>query len=268
MSDLRRTFAVLGALVPLLATARLGADPRSDFFCRMLTNTDVRVRISAALRLRDIPTADSVDPLVAALQREPNATARAAILSAIAAVGEPRALPAVEHAAEDPSPAVRTQAAHALAVLRAIAPAPDDNPSLVAPRFRLAIGTFAARDRSDEALAAQALDLLTAGLRTDPSVVLLEPVGIVSRNPLPGYFIDGSVRASTTADGGIRVEISLVVQTDPGREFRFESIASAVVPELPRDASAATRSAARTMAMRHAITSATQHTLTQLSGIR
>ncbi len=97
-------------------------------------------------------------------------------------------------------------------------------------RYLVRVGEFvshAATPARD--LAATARDALLRSLAREGRVVLsdaAEPNADVQRTlrrrALEGYTIDGRVRV-VEGGGATRVEVSLIVQTLPGREYRFES---------------------------------------------
>jgi hypothetical protein len=116
-------------------------------------------------------------------------------------------------------------------------------------------------------LGALARSVVVGRLATEGTVLLGEPaVGrreierVLRRHHLRGYFIDGCVRV-TDSESASRVEVSLVVQTHPGREYRFESSVSVTLG----GGDAAQRRASLASATRRAVLSATTRALAQLA---
>ncbi len=93
-------------------------------------------------------------------------------------------------------------------------------------RYLVRVGEFVAHAAAPaRSLAATAREALVRNLAREARVVLTDTDGAPAggrRAGLAGYTIDGHVRVVEGA-GATRVEVSLLVQTMPGREYRFES---------------------------------------------
>jgi hypothetical protein len=97
-------------------------------------------------------------------------------------------------------------------------------------RFLVRVGDFVAHAATPARdLAATAREALLRNLAREGRVVLAEatPAGAaggqtLARRALEGYSIGGRVRV-VEGGGATRVEVSLLVQTHPGGEYRFES---------------------------------------------
>lgn len=86
---------------------------------RLEHGEDFRVRVQAALELGKTKNSTVRAPLEKALDDE-NAAVRAAAAAALKALGDKRAIPALERHKKDSSPAVRSQVQHSIAALRAV----------------------------------------------------------------------------------------------------------------------------------------------------
>lgn len=135
-------------------------------------------------------------------------------------------------------------------------------------RLFIAVGALAvtSTDAQPE-LGAIARSVVVGRLAAEGSVLLGEPAlgrreaeRVLRRHHLRGYYIDGCVRVSH-GEGASRVEVSLVVQTYPGREYRFESSVSVTLG----GGDASQRRAGLASATRRAVLSATTRALAQLA---
>jgi len=96
-------------------------------------------------------------------------------------------------------------------------------------RYLIRIGEFVPTTGAAlRGLATMARESLRRNLSRASFVVLSDTEGVPApehRPRLIGYTIDGRIRV-VEGPGATRVEVSLLVQTLPGREYRFESAAS------------------------------------------
>lgn len=114
-----------------------------------------------------------------------------------------------------------------LAALPSAARAEAPTATMAGARYLVRVGEFVAQAAAPARdLAATAREALVRNLAREARVVLAEGEGETTatraRRPLTGYTIDGRVRVVEGA-GATRIEVSLLVQTMPGREYRFES---------------------------------------------
>lgn len=132
-------------------------------------------------------------------------------------------------------------------------------------RYLIDVGRFAAASDAQR-LGSLARDAVLGRLALEGSVVLgdgesgrVEVERVLQRHHLRGFFIDGRVHV-TEGTSTSRVEVSLVVQTHPGREYRFESSVSVTLS----GGDVAQRTAGIEAATRRAVVSATTRALGQL----
>lgn len=133
-------------------------------------------------------------------------------------------------------------------------------------RYLIDVGRFAVGAEAPQ-LGSLARDAVLGRLALEGSVVLgegererVEVERVLRRHHLRGYFIDGRVRVTEGASTS-RVEVSLVVQTHPGREYRFESSVSVTLT----GGDVARRTASLEAATRRAVVSATTRALGQIA---
>jgi len=134
-------------------------------------------------------------------------------------------------------------------------------------RYLVRVGDFVSQAASPARdLAATARDALLRSLSREARVVLSDAAApsaevqrTLRRRSLEGYTIDGRVRV-VEGGGATRVEVSLIVQTLPGREYRFESAVTLTL------SGAGDRARAQTLedATRRAVGSATVRCLGEL----
>ncbi len=126
-------------------------------------------------------------------------------------------------------------------------------------RYLVDVGSFTSAD-DDGALCELARGALVGRLAREGAVVMRDASvdrraveGMVRRRRLAGYLIEGRVRVVSVASAS-RVEVSLVVQTWPGREYRFEAAVtvtlSGVGPRRGVEVGEATRRAVQAAASR------------------
>ena len=242
----------LGALIALASilslTAIALADARSDYLIRLLrTSGAFRVRAQAALSLGAVsPDADVIGALAEAVQRDDNAAVRAAAASSLErlATPSPVAPAAVRAAQRDRERAVQDAAGQALRSLERLASSGSGSGgssggstgtssgtsgSTGAAQFYVGVGTpgtkVAAIDRS---VLESSRAFIESRVRAIPGVEVA-PDGesrsaaerVLRSRHLTGYYLDSSiVSLETRADGGVRAQVSVIVQTYPGRDVR------------------------------------------------
>lgn len=149
---------------------------------------------------------------------------------------------------------------------------PSDAPERfpAAARYLVNVGTFEASAPHGDAsaLSRVARDTLVGRLAANEAVVLGGDEGSAPEvrrtlrlHRLRGYFIDGRVRVVSAATASL-VEVSLIVQTHPEREYRFESSATVTLS----GGASAERDAELRQATRRVVASAAARALGQIEG--
>lgn len=241
-----RTRWVMVALVcvgEVLSTSGVHADARTDYYLRTLRTSDsFRVRAQAALSLGRRQVSDPVvRGLVRALD-DGNAAVRIAAATSLGRLGDDSALAALRSHRRDRDRGVATAVRTAI---RQLEEADDDtgdgdSGSSDGPsRYYVGVGEPGAGEGAEHV----ASELLTGatsflrGLVSDIDGVVLAPGGestsqirrALRRQRLAGYYIDSSVVRVVDRDGGVRVDVSLIVNTYPGRDMRAILTGSATV---------------------------------------
>lgn len=240
---IRRSVVVGGWIAGLMClgfsalAAEIHADARSDYFGGVLRESpSFRLRAQAALSLgRMSPSSEVVSALSRALTRDRSAAVRSAAATALGRLGERSAIGVLRRGGRDRDSGVAQAARAALASLER---APDrGGPVGVGSRYYVGVGaTGAANSSVGPGLLSTAADFLRGRVGAIDGVVLAPPRessaqvrrALRSRS-LAGYFIDSSVVRVEDRDGGVRVEVSLIVNTYPGRDMRAILNGSATV---------------------------------------
>lgn len=223
----------------LVFAATAFADARTDYLIRVLrTSPMFRVRTQAAISLGSVQTDPDVIEALGGALRDEHPAVRAAAASALERQGDTSALPALRRATSDREAAVREAATRAVQSLERVArtqprtrplPETESAPSGGSARFYVAIGRPGTKVRS---ISRETLDglrtFIERQVRTVPGVQIA-PDGeraaaanhVMSEGELVGYYLDSSiVELQEQPGGGMRVRVSVVVQTYPDRNIR------------------------------------------------
>ena len=236
--------ALLSAL-PAAPSAQ--ADARSDYLVRLLqTSSAFRVRAQAAISLGSVTPDDAVvSALAPAVQRDDNAAVRAAAAASLERLATPSAaaLSALRAASRDRETAVSTAAAQALRSLERVASSggggaasrggstssAGSGSSSGPARFYVGVGTPGSRAESlDRSVLGSARDFIASRVRAMPGVEIAPDgetpraaTAVLRSRSLSGYYLDSSiVSLEVRADGGVRAQVSIIVQSYPGRDVR------------------------------------------------
>jgi hypothetical protein len=228
---------VLALLALLVVASPIGAPPspaqadaRSDYLIRLLqTSSTFRVRAQAALSLGRVDAAPEVVAALSEALEDEHASVRTAAAASLAELEEPDALPALRSARNDRDRTVRNTVRSAIRKLEPIArrAAREDQAGGDA-RFYVGVGMPGSRVDDVDASDREALRDWLRGRVGSMDGVLLAPADeapaaaarVVRRRRLTGYFIDSSVVSVRTTEVGVRAEVSVVVNTYPGRSVR------------------------------------------------
>lgn len=258
-------------IVPFLAHA----DGRTDYLVRLLRTSDAfRVRAQAAISLGSVtPEPQVIDALTGAL-RDREAAVRAAAASSLERLNDPGALPALRAVERDTAPEVRAAVQSALRTLERTARAGGAGGSSgstvaaggsVAPtgpaRFYVGVGMPGTKVAAiDPAVLRGARAFIATRVQTLEGVVVAperetsrQATQVLRARSLTGFYLDSSiVSLETRADGGVRAQVSVVVQTYPDRNVRsMLNGAATVMGESGAAAQRAAIEAALTGALRN-----------------
>lgn len=264
--------ALLSAgVAPLLAHA----DARTDYLVRLLRTSDAfRVRAQAALSLGSVsPEPQVVEALSGALGDDSPAV-RAAAAASLERLGDPSALPALRAASNDRERAVADAARSAVRALERVARsgagASTATPIAAASaaieprgpaRYYVGVGVPGTKLSSiDRAVLESARSFIAGRVQQIEGVVVAperetprQAQQVIRQRALTGFYLDSSiVSLETRADGGVRAQVSVVVQSYPDRNVRsMLNGAATVMGESGTAAQRAAIEAALTGALRN-----------------
>lgn len=259
-------------IVPYLAHA----DGRTDYLVRLLRTSDAfRVRAQAAISLGSVtPEPQVLEALTGAL-RDREAAVRAAAASSLERLNDPASLAALRAVERDSAPEVRAAVQSAIRTLERTARAggrtgPGTATAAAAggsvgptgtPRFYVGVGMpgtkVAAIDpavlRGARAFIATRVQTLEGVVVAPESETSRQATQVLRSRSLTGFYLDSSiVSLETRADGGVRAQVSVVVQTYPDRNVRsMLNGAATVMGESGAAAQRAAIEAALTGALRN-----------------
>jgi hypothetical protein len=206
----------IGLVVALMATATtLHADDGSRFVHDLASSADFRVRVSAALQVGRSKPAGAREALEGALG-DSHPAVRLAAAEALATLGEPAAVPALqEHLVTDPSASVKAQIRATLDRLRrgsSVAGGGSAQALGTEVRCVVVLGTMRnpSGTRGDE-LRQVLVDAARARVQALHGVLLSEADGPLllqaAAKHIPVVVLDGSVSAvsESSADGNVQV---------------------------------------------------------------
>jgi HEAT repeats len=235
MRAVMRLLSMCGLCLALATGAR--ADARTEFLVRMLTtSSQFRVRAQAALALAAHGSDREVVSALGRGLKDEHPAVRAASVSSLEQIGDARAVALLDPLSRDPDKAVRAAAGKAVDNLRRASAArtvepsqpPSDVPSEGAA-FYVAVGVPNAKSTGLDVEAARELRghltsqlLQISGVRIAPeNEPRVDAERVIKSKKLAGYHLESSVTAlDVRPDGSIRVQVSVVVATYPGRDIR------------------------------------------------
>lgn len=238
-------FLVCGALFAHGSFAH-AQSARASFLLQMLrSNPEPRVRTNAALRLGELREAATVQPLLALLATERDATVQATIIATLATIGDGRALSAVQALTRSSSRDVAAQARRAVGILEAAARANNSGtsntgstnvaPSGVTPVVLISTGRVNLQSGVASSLQATAQRALESALDARGEVVRHSGTSaqaastIRSRRLRGAHQFDVNVQSVTQQPNGVRVAVSIVVSTYPGHAYEFDASSTVTV---------------------------------------
>ncbi len=237
-------FLVCGALSAHGSPAH-AQSARASFLLQMLrSNPEARVRTNAALRLGELRETATVAPLLTVLNAERDATVQATIIATLASIGDASALPAVQALTRSSSRDVAAQARRAVTLLEAAArrqptnttgtatPTPTSTATpvvlIAAGRVNLQSGVTATLQPTVQRALESALDARGEVVRH--SGTSSQATSTMRTRRLRGaHQFDVNVQSVTQQANGVRVAVSIVVSTYPGRAYEFDASSTVTV---------------------------------------
>jgi hypothetical protein len=228
------------SLVFALAPRIAHADARTDYLVRLLRTSDAfRVRAQAALSLGSVSAEPSVIEALSLALRDESGAVRAAASSALERLGDPSALPALRAAQSDREAGVRAAASSAVRALERVArsggggTSTATRPGAAGPgggqaRFYVGVGMPGSRVPSiDDAILRSARSFIASRVGQMDGVLVApesetprQAQSVLRDRSLTGYYLDSSVVSVAPRGEGLRIEVSVVVQSYPDRNVR------------------------------------------------
>jgi hypothetical protein len=221
------------------APVKVLADAKSSYLIRLLQeSSQFRVRAQAAISLGRVEKEPAVIKALIVALHDQHSAVRAASASSLERLGDPSALSELEKCRNDPEAAVKSAVDRAITTLqKALALSkpgvfPAGKPAktgTATPRFYVGVGLPGTKSDAigkELLLHAQkfieeqvgALDgVLVAPGNENPSQVKT----VLVQQKLAGFYLDSSVvQVEKQPGGGLRVVVSVIVGTYPGRDMR------------------------------------------------
>jgi len=208
------------------------ADFRSEYMVRLLTtSSSFRVRAQAALALGDMSAEpDVIEALIGALD-DGESSVRVAAANSLGRLGDPSALPALR-ATSTQGDAVFTRSVRmAIRDLERAAPSGAvAQPEVPAGplRYYVGVGTPGTNVADlSPAVLAQMREFLVERVSIVEGVVVApadesNPAAAreIRRRRLTGFYLDSTITSIGERDGGTRADVSIILNTYPGRSMR------------------------------------------------
>jgi len=214
------------------------ADARTDYLVRLLsTSSTFRVRAQAALSLGRIEGDPAVVRALSQALGDAHPSVRTAAASSLQRLADPAALGALRAHARDSDSGTRRAIAGAVSALERVARSrPTHTPASTGAatgnsgpaQYYVGVGTPGSRVPSlDAATLAAAREFVSREVSSINGVALA-PDGessaaatrAIRRRHLAGYFVDSAITQVEQSDRGLRVTVSVIVGTYPGRDMR------------------------------------------------
>ena len=292
MKSARRRLGVAVVVASLLSFAAVvlvsqlsHADARTDYLVRILRTSEAfRVRAQAALSLGSVTPEPQVTQALTEALRDDNPAVRAAAASSLGRVGDASSVAALRALERDSEPAVRTAATSAIASLQragssrtagssgsgtsgsgssgATTGTTGGSSGGGAARYYVGVGVpgtkIARLDPATLRTVRGSIERTVSGV----SGVVVAPDGetasaaqrVLRERSLSGFYLDSSIVSVEPRDGGgIRAQVSVIIQSYPDRNVRSMLSGAATVmgasgPDVERQAiEAAFQSALRNL---------------------
>lgn len=227
-------FPVLTLLLCLLGGIARADDPRSTYLIKLLEgSSQFRVRAQAAISLGSVEASPAARTALTAALRDAHPAVRAAAATSLGRVGDSDAVAVLRRLERDPEAPVRSAVRASIARLereRAPSDSVVDLPRSTGPaRYYVAVGEPASRvPHVDGPALAQARAYIKSrvaqidGVRLAPdSESARAAETVLKKEGLKGFFLESSiVSVEKKAGGAMRVAVSVIVATYPGRDMR------------------------------------------------
>ncbi|MDP3279318.1 MAG: HEAT repeat domain-containing protein [Deltaproteobacteria bacterium] len=238
-----RTLATLAFLaVNLHGTLAAAQSARANFLIQMLrTNSDARVRTNAALRLGELHEAASVEAILQVFATETDTTVRATLAATLGAIGDARAISALESATRGGQRDVAVQARRAIGLIQAASSSGERSatttppPTTATPVVLITTGTVNVQAAGGATFQRIAQEALEQALDRRGEVVRHRGAAAAARTVIRtqrlrgAHQFDANLQSITPQGNGVRVAVSIVVSSFPGRAYEFDASSTITV---------------------------------------
>jgi len=222
---------VLGTWGAALHAVPARADARTDYLIRLLeTSTTFRVRVQAALSLGRVDASPEVIDALGEALRDEHPSVRTAAASSLSALEDPASLDELRQAQDDRDRTVRRTVKRAIRRLESVARQERLRQERSRPdtTYYVGVGVPGTRVSGIDEATREALQAWMREQVAGIPGVALAPVDespaqaerVIAARRLEGFYVDSSITAIRTTDVGTRAEVSVVVNTYPGRNVR------------------------------------------------
>jgi hypothetical protein len=233
----RRRFSVITLLLCLLCGVARAEDARSTYLIKLLEgSSQFRVRAQAAISLGAVEKSPAARNALTAALRDVHPAVRAAAATSLGRIGDSGDLPALRKLERDPEEPVRNAARTSISRLDSVRPSSESNAVVEVPEqqkgpalYYVAVGEPASRVTAvDSPTLAEARSFIKArvaqiqGVRLAPDAESVQAAEkVLQRERLKGYYLESSIVSVEKKTGGaMRVAVSVIVATYPGRDMR------------------------------------------------
>jgi hypothetical protein len=227
----------IALVVALLASISARADDRTTFLIDRLryppsagTSDDPRVRASAALALGTTNDNAAVAPLCQALA-DPSDAVRTAVAAALARLGKPQAVDCLKpRLASETSASVKSQIQRAIDTLSSAGGGSAPPAQVANAKFYISLSSVSnatARQQADvDRLVLGAIRAKLAALGKYQLAPASESAdaarAVISTRSLKAYYLSVSLDKFDYSDGNLRVKVKIAVSSYPGKDLKGE----------------------------------------------
>lgn len=239
---------IVGVLLALVCCSDAQADGRTEYLVRLLRTSDAfRVRVQAALSLGRVEGDPTVVQALGDALGDDHPAVRTAAAASLERLADPAALPALKARRQDADASARKAIVRAIEVLDRVArtrPRSTGSSSGTEPtsptgpsRFYIGVGLPGTRADIDRGTLEQTRQFLIEQVKSLPGIRVAPPnesrrdaERVLAASRLKGFFLDSSITQVERTPQGLRVAVSIVINTYPDRNMRAMLNGAATVP--------------------------------------
>lgn len=244
--------AILGFLFIISFEQGASANGRTGYLIRLLQSSDAfRVRVQAALSLGRVEGDPEVVRALSDALSDDHPAVRTAAAASLERLADPSALPALKARQKERDAGARRAINRAITALERVARTrprstggSSSGRATRGGRFYVGVGVpGAVAGRLDRATLERTRAFLVSQVRAIDGVQIAPPdesrrdaERVLSKGSLSGFYLDSSITKVEQTPQGLRVAVSIVINTYPGRSMRAMLNGAATVPGGSGDA--------------------------------